>query len=209
MQRRQLNAKRAKHAKQESSSRALRSLRSICGATALVVSLAAPAPARATVLIPADLGELSRDARAIARGRIVAVDATWMDDRRGIETLVTLEVETYLKGALGAAVQFRVPGGNLGRVRSIVVGAPEFEVGERVVVFLGARGPSVPYVLGLNQGVFRILRAPDSSGWLVAPPAVFPSAAGSARIIRGDPSRRPMALGDFEQRVRALAGGAP
>src|SRR5207342_2339625 len=31
--------------------------------------------ARATVLVPADLGELSRDALAIARGRVTAIDA--------------------------------------------------------------------------------------------------------------------------------------
>jgi len=164
-------------------------------------------PAWATVLVPADLGELARDARAIARGRVVAVDAQWTPDRRTIETLVTLEVESYLKGALGGTVQFRVPGGTLGRFRSIVVGAPEFAVDDRVVVFLGARGPSVPYVLGFSQGVFRIVRSGDGSTWLVTPPAILPSAAGTA-IVRGDPSRRPLPLSDFEQRVRALAGGA-
>jgi hypothetical protein len=100
--------------------------------------------ARATVVVGADLGELARDARAIARGRVVAVDAQWTADRRTIETLVTLEVESYLKGALGGTVQFLVPGGSLGRFRSIVVGAPEFSVDERVVVFLGAQGPSIP-----------------------------------------------------------------
>jgi hypothetical protein len=35
-------------------------------------------PARATVLIPTDLGELSRDAVAIACGRVAALDATGM-----------------------------------------------------------------------------------------------------------------------------------
>src|SRR5205809_366492 len=38
--------------------------------------------ARATVLVPGDLGELAREARAIARGRIVAVDAQWTDGPR-------------------------------------------------------------------------------------------------------------------------------
>jgi len=28
------------------------------------------------------------------------------------------------------------------------------------------------------------------------------------RVVRGDPSRRPLALGDFEQTVRGLARGA-
>src|SRR5690349_11681865 len=76
---------------------------------------------RATTLVPADLGELSRDAVAIARGRVAAVDGRWTDDRRGIETIVTLQVDEYLKGDLGAALRFRVPGGLLGRFRSVVV----------------------------------------------------------------------------------------
>jgi hypothetical protein len=163
--------------------------------------------ARATVLIPADLGELSRDALAIARGRVAALDAQWTEDRGTIETIVTLDVDTYLKGSLGATLRFRVPGGELGRFRSIVVGAPAFAVDQRVVVFLGARGPSVPHLLGMSQGVFRLARAADNSGWLVTSPVSMPAAAGvSARQVRGDSARRAVALGDFEQAVRSLAG---
>jgi hypothetical protein len=167
--------------------------------------LAAAAAARATVLIPADLGELARDARTIARGRVVAVEGRWTDDRRTIETIVTLETETYLKGALGPELQFRVPGGTLGRYRNIVVGAPQFAIGQRAIVFLGARGPSVPYLLGLGQGVFRVVAAGDGSP-LVTPPAVMPGPPGP--IVRGTVSRQPAPLAAFERDVRALAAGA-
>jgi hypothetical protein len=159
--------------------------------------------AGATVFLPTDLNDLSRDAVAIARGRIVAVDAQWTDGRRSIETLVTLETETYLKGSLGQVVQFRVPGGSLGRFRSVVVGAPSFAVGQRVIVFLGSRGPTVPYVLGMSQGVFRLSQSPQGD-WLVTPPSI--SAAADGPIVRG--IRRPSPLGDFERDVRALAGAA-
>jgi len=158
----------------------------------------------ATVVVPTDLGELSGDALVIARGRVVALDARWSGDRRRVETLVTLEAERYLKGAFGPVLQFRVPGGRIGRYRSVLVGAPEFLVGQRVVVFLGARGPAVPYVLGLGQGVFRVV--PGAGGWVVTPPVILPASGGPARIVRGDPARRPMPLADFESRVRALAG---
>ena len=83
----------------------------------LSVFLASPRSARGTVLVPADLAELSRDARAIVRGRVVALDPRWSDDRRSIETIVTLDVEGYLKGTFGQTVQFRVSGGTLGRFR--------------------------------------------------------------------------------------------
>jgi hypothetical protein len=162
---------------------------------------------RATTIVPADLGELSHDAVAIARGRVVDVRSQWTEDRGTVETIVTLEVENYLKGGLGTTVRFRVPGGELGRFRTIVVGAPDFLIDQRVVVFLGANGPTVPHIVGFNQGVFRVVRAPDDSGWLVAPP---PNVAGAAnvRVVRGDVTRRPVPLADFEQRVRALAGAA-
>src|SRR5438046_2022074 len=103
-------------------------------ASMLVMAL----PARATVIVPADLGELAQDARAIARGRVAAAEARWSDDHRSIETIVTLDVDIYLKGSLGSTLLFRVPGGELGRFRSITVGAPQFAVDDRVIVFLGA-----------------------------------------------------------------------
>jgi len=175
--------------------------------SALAVLVAA-ASLHATVVLPADLGDLAREARSIARGRISAVVAQRTDDQRAIETVVTLDVETYLKGPLGATVQFRVPGGAFGGYRRIVVGAPEFEVGERVVIFLGAQGPAVPYVLGLGQGVFRIVTSAGAAVPLVTPPPLLASPTAAGIVTRGDPSRRPMPLADFEQRVRQLAGGA-
>jgi hypothetical protein len=143
--------------------------------------------ARATVLVPADLTGLTRDAQTIARGRVVAVEARWLAGRRGIETLVTLATESYLKGPLGPTVQFRVPGGQIGAYRNIVVGAPEFAEGQRVIVFLGGTSPRVPWVLGMNQGVFRLVL--ERGAW----------------IVRGDPRIQAVSLAAFERDVRAMA----
>ncbi len=118
---------------------------------------------------------------------------------------MTLRAEAYLKGAFGGTVAFAVPGGRLGRYRNIVVGAPTFEVGDRVVVFLGARGPSVPFLMGLGEGVYRVAPAADGSGWIVSPPALLPSAQ-PAKVVRGDLGRRPMDLPAFERQVRGFAG---
>jgi hypothetical protein len=128
-----------------------------------------------------------------------------------VETLVTLEVGSYLKGSLGPVLTFRVPGGRLGRFRSIVVGAPDFAIGQRVVVFLGYRTPGVPYVLGLGQGVYRLV--PAGASWNVTPPVIVPPADTTTTttaepIVRGDPARRPLPLVAFERQVRSLAGSA-
>jgi hypothetical protein len=70
---------------------------------------------------------------------------------------VTIDVEESLKGSLGRTVQFLVPGGALGRYRSIFVGAPQFVV-ERVVVFLGWRGPSYPTCSVSDRACFESRR---------------------------------------------------
>ena len=167
---------------------------------AVVMSAMLAAVAHATVIVPADLSELSREARAIARGRVVAVDARWSDDRRSIETIVTMAAETYLKGQLGDVVQFRVPGGVLGRYRSITVGAPQFVAGDHVIVFLGAYGPQIPHVLGLNQGAFHMEQS-SAGEWTVVPP---PLLTAPGPIVRGRVARGPARLADFERDVRAL-----
>jgi hypothetical protein len=183
-------------------------MRTAVAAWTLLATLAG-ATAGATVLIPTDLGDLSREAVAIVRGRVVAVDARWTPGRRGIETLVTVEAEAYLKGALGPLVQVRVPGGRLGRSRNLVVGAPEFAPGQRVVLFLGGRPPALPHIVGLGQGVYRV--SSRDAGWFVTPAAVLPAAAsaGPVRIVRGDPARGSMSLATFEAQVRALAEATP
>jgi hypothetical protein len=163
------------------------------------------APVRATVLVPADLSELARDARVIARGQVVAVDGQWTEDRRTVETVVTLETETYLKGNLDRILQFKVPGGTLGRFRNVVIGAPRFDVGQRVIVFLGANGPRLPFLLGLSQGVYRVDVAPNGAA-LVSPPPVLPGTRGA--LVRGTAARRPAPLADFERSVRTLAEAA-
>lgn len=173
--------------------------------------LAVPAVAvHATVYVAADLAGLTADARAVAHGRVVALSPQWVEDRRGIETLVTLEVEAYAKGDLGRTVTVRVPGGQMGPYRSIMLGAPTFAEGDEVVVFLGASGPAIPHLVGLAQGVFRVRTDAATGARLVTPEVVrLPgtSAVEPVRIVRGDRTRRPVALAGFLDEVRAIAAG--
>jgi hypothetical protein len=176
----------------------------------LLLSLGFTMPAGragATVLAPIDLRELTRDANGIVRGRVAAVDPQWTDDRRGIVTVVTLEVEASLKGTRYSTVRFVVPGGTLGRYRSIVMGAPIFESGQRVLVFLAWRVPSYPHLVGFSQGVFRVVGGDSRSSSIVIPPPLVGPSVGAARVVRGDLSRQPLTLAAFEQRVAALLEG--
>jgi hypothetical protein len=157
--------------------------------------------ASAMVVLPAEFSEVVSSSDLVVHGRIVAVRGQTSGDRRTIETIVTVSVLDALKGQPGETVYFRIPGGQVGRYRRVMIGAPEFREGEEVVLFLKGRPPLLPFPFGLTQGVYRVVRGADGQP-MVTPPIVS-SAPG--RVVRGDPSRRPLALSAFTRSVRQMA----
>jgi hypothetical protein len=156
----------------------------------------------ATVILPASLGELAAGARTIVHGHVVGLEPRWADGSRRIETLVTLHADDYLKGDLGSEVTFKVPGGQMGPYRHVMVGAPTFREGDEIVVFLNAQGPTIPWISGLNQGVFRV--AESAFGVKVVVPGVSLQPGEAPRIVRGDPARQRVGLQAFTDQVKAL-----
>jgi hypothetical protein len=169
---------------------------------ALLIALTA-AGAGATVLIPIDFRELVNVSSAIVHGRVTDVRAEWVDGRRAIETFVTIDATEYMKGSLGGTLTVRVPGGQIGRYRTIFVGAPAFREGDEVVLFLRSYD-GVLSVVGLSQGAFRVVA--DASGRrLVTTPVVMgKSADASEPVVRGDTARRPVAIDAFRDLVRRV-----
>jgi len=157
----------------------------------------------ATVLLPADFTEVVTQSTIAVHGTVVDVQSGLTGLRRTIESIVTISVITPLKGAPGARVAFRVPNGQVGRYRRVLVGAPEFEEGDEVVVFLQGRAPAMPSLFGLSQGVYRVTR--DSSARaLVTPPPVMARGVAAERVVRGDPVRAPMPVDQFAREVRSV-----
>src|SRR5918993_1575254 len=154
----------------------------------------------ATVLLPAEFREIVGESEIIAYGRVLEAAAEVSPDRKEIATVVTFEVGTYLKGREGATLTFRVPGGQVGRYRSITVGAPTFEPGDEAVLFLRRREDGLPFVFGLNQGVFRVQRDPRTQRRMVLPPLLARGEAPEA-VVRGAAARAPMPLESFGARV--------
>jgi len=171
---------------------------------AVALCVLGPLFAEATVVLPLDFRQLTGKATAIARGRVVALTPQWATDGRGIETIVTVQVTSYLKGDFGPQMTFRVPGGKMGRFRAVTVGAPVFREGEEVIVFLGADGPAIPRIVGFNQGVYRVAVDPASGVRVVTPPLLSSDVTAPTPIVRGDPSRKPIPLEQFEARVRSM-----
>ncbi len=175
----------------------------------LVSLLSLSVPLHATVILPIEFRELVTTAPVILHGQVVEVRADWSDGRRSLETFVTVAVADYLKGDLGATVTLRVPGGQLGRYRTIFVGAPEFQLGDEVVLFLKHGAASYPYIIGLSQGAFRVVADARSGRRMVTTPMVMGKSDTPERVVRGEVTRKPLPIDAFRDAVRqVLAQGA-
>jgi len=157
-------------------------------------------PAQATTVAPLSFEELVRRSSSVIYARVIEVRGQWTDDRRGIDSLVTVEVIKGLKGTAAAELTVTVPGGQVGRYLNLLPGGPSFARGDLAVLFLTARGPRLPITTGFTQGIYRVVRD-GTAGALVMPPAIEP--AGQA-IVRGDRRRKPVSLSAFESAVRGV-----
>jgi hypothetical protein len=169
--------------------------------------------ASATVLVPAQFKEIVGGSQIIAHARIVDVRAEWANGRRWVDSVVTADVLSYLKGGSDRhTVTFKVPGGQLGRYRSVVVGAPAFKRGDEAVLFLKSQGDELPNVFGLNQGVFRVRVDPHTGQRIVVPPPTMKadeSLPDPQPLVRGALDRRPLAFDAFGARVQEVIAQAP
>jgi len=157
----------------------------------------------ATVIVPAEFREVVSGSDLIAYGRVLEVRPEWADQRRRIDSVVIAEVLSWFKGGSDRTVSFVVPGGEIGRYRQVTIGAPSFVAGEEVFLFLKTEGSPMPYVFGLNQGVFRV-RTDDSGARKVTTPALLAVSDQPETVRRGAVSRRPMPVADFTRELRAV-----
>jgi hypothetical protein len=172
----------------------------------VVVALAWAGQALATVWIPTDLRQLVAAASVVVYGRVTDVKPGMASGRARIERTVTLVPAEYYKGRLGGEIQFIVPGGQLGRYRTVMIGAPDFAEGEDVVVFLAGDTRTAMHVVALSQGVFRVW--PDvATGARLVIASIGGRGARAGVPARGGGRWRPEALESFAAEVRRLAAG--
>jgi hypothetical protein len=170
---------------------------------ALAVAIVAalwPDRASALLVVPMTFEQLVSEAAAVVYARVADVRGQWAVDRQSITSVIRLEPLRYFKGHLGDSVVMRLPGGSASGRIQVIPGAPVLTTGERVVVFLRARGPAMLTPLGLGQGVFRVTRDPQNGSMLVVPPPLKESPGG--RVIRGAAGRRSLTLDAFAASVQ-------
>jgi hypothetical protein len=171
-------------------------------AAGLVLAVLSLARLDALTIVPMTFEELVDGAAAVVYARVADVRGQWAADRRSIDSYVTLDALTYIKGNLGATVSMRLPGGESGGIAYVLPGAPVVRPGDLVVLFLAARGPAIAAPLGLSQGIFRVEHDRRTGQPMVSPPPLKGSEAG--RVIRGAAARRVLTLEAFTANVRAI-----
>jgi hypothetical protein len=136
----------------------------IAGLLLLIGALLPAVPAKALTAVPRSFDELVQLADTVIVGTVTAVRSEMTDTpTQGIISLVTLSQLQVVKGAaLEGDYTLQVPGGVVGRYAEDYPGLPMFRVGQRYVLFVrGNRRDFFP-VVGVNQGVFRVLT--DAAG---------------------------------------------
>jgi hypothetical protein len=160
------------------------------------VALGAAIPVLAAVAPELSVEALAREADAVVRATVTSSASRWTADGRHIRTVVSLRRRSAWRGAPPAHLEVDVPGGTVGDVAQVVSGAPSFQDGEEVVVFLRASTPGTWRVHGLALGKFRVEggnAVPDLAGIRLERSGVR---ASERRV-------EPMPVGELERRVRA------
>ncbi len=162
----------------------------------LAVPIGLPAPARAATFLAQSVEETARTSDAVVRGTVIGMSSRWVGTR--IVTDVEIAVTSAWKGAPGRTVTVTVPGGAVGDLAQRVDAAPEFTVGEDVVVFVqrAPRGKMLR-VNGLAMGKYRVENGqatPASQGARLEGP---PVAVGEKLV-------QPMTVDELERRVRGV-----
>lgn len=116
-------------------------------------------------VVPPTFPELVAEAETIVRGTVTEVRTEEFDSPqgRGVRTLVTLQVERTLKGTPGATLTLSVLGGTVGRRTLGIAGMPQFQVGQREIVFVAENGRVFCPLIGIGHGRYH-LRADAATG---------------------------------------------
>ena len=178
--------------------RSLKCIVAIAGCCVTIASLGA------TVVVSTDLTGVIDDSAVIIRGRVTDLRA--INDRQvGVTTIATVSVTSVLKGQANDTVWARVPGGQIGRDKYTMVGAPVLQLGEDAVWFLKRGSGDAWWPVGLSMGVYPVWLNAQTGVATVSPPLVAGRTADAGQqVVRGDTRRQSMPATEFESLVRVL-----
>ena len=167
--------------------------------TVTILTILAHSAYSTTLIVPRD-EDLIIEARAIVRGKVVAI-RSGTDSQGDIFTYVTLKIREVFKGEIeDREIVIKEAGGEVESRGRIIFGTPEFEVGEKVLLFLGSWGDGSFRVDRMFLGKYAIETDPQTGESFVRrdTPGAHVSLVPSSE---SGPVTDRMALGAFRRKI--------
>lgn len=169
----------------------------------LIVVLVACVPMGAATLEHLTIEDMAQQATAIVRGQVGEAHA----DRFGalVYTLHAVEVQKQWTGESIANLEVAIPGGTYQGLTYRFGGTPELAPGTEYVLFLWTGPSGRTQIVGLSQGVFKVIESPDG-------PQVVRNPVGGTSFVANSESaggeRIQMSLTELAARVQAALAEA-
>lgn len=113
-----------------------------------------------TVIIPSD-DDMVIGARAILRGKVVAIESSFDEQSSRIYTYITVKVREVLKGQIAERrIVLKELGGKVGDKISVIYGNPNFKKGEKVLLYLDTWTDGSLRTYQMFLGKFNIVKDP-------------------------------------------------
>ena len=125
----------------------------------VVATLILASVAHATSVVAPTFAELVAEADCVVRGTVTAVEVRSVATTRGnaLRTLVTLDIQECAKGTAPRQLTLTLAGGTLGGKSTAIAGMPQFQVGDREILFVQGNGRQFCPMVGLYHGRYRVL----------------------------------------------------
>lgn len=113
----------------------------------------------AAVVLSLTLEELVKQADLVVLGSCQETISAWDAEKKRIFTHIRVAIERCLKPCnCPSRITIRQLGGTVDDFSTKIAGAPEFQKGERVILFLKTSPTTFYQVLGMSQGKFSMIR---------------------------------------------------
>jgi hypothetical protein len=122
--------------------------------------------ANASSAVPLSLPQIVQSAGLIADATVRSVNSYWAtpSGAQTLRTKVTFTVNQALKGDPGSTFTLEFLGGTVGEQSLTVEGVPQFQTGERYIIFSESPDKAVVCpILGLDQGALRVIHDQESN----------------------------------------------
>lgn len=167
----------------------------------LTLCLALAGIVSATTLEQLSVDKMIEKSASIVRGKVVSSVSV----QRGslIYTTYRFQVTEQMKGSASGTFELSVPGGDYGKLRQNIPGAPRLLAGKEYVVFVWTSKSGINHIIGLSQGLFDLRT--DPSGDILLKQATTDARMVDTQSREVDSKPVSLTLGELQRRVKAAA----